>query len=87
MATLTHKVHKVIAEVGTSGRNCKRLTLTSWNDNAPKIDIRTWVKDGKKITPGKGITFSVDEAKILAKALSAYIAQCEEERNATIHEN
>ena len=77
MATFTHNTKKVIVELGTSGKNVKRLTLTSWNDNPAKLDLRTWVKDGKKLTPGKGITLSNDEAVTLARALAAYLAQNE----------
>ncbi len=41
----------------------KELNLVSWNDAAPKYDLRDWSPDHEKM--GKGITLSADEVKAL----------------------
>ena len=45
----------------------KELNLVSWNDRAPKYDIRDWNPDHGKM--GKGITLSIDEAVALRDML------------------
>ena len=37
----------------------KELNLVSWNDKAPKYDIREWSPDRTKM--GKGVTLSKEE--------------------------
>jgi hypothetical protein len=46
----------------------KELNLVSWNDRAPKYDIRDWDPDHGKM--GKGITLSIDEAVDLRDMLN-----------------
>ncbi len=46
----------------------KELNLVSWNDRAPKYDIRDWDPDHGKM--GKGITLSIDEAVALRDMLN-----------------
>lgn len=45
----------------------KELNLISWNDRAPKFDIRSWSPDHQKM--GKGLTFSNDELKKIHELL------------------
>ena len=45
----------------------KEVNLISWNDAPAKIDIRNWKPDG---TPGKGISLTPEEAKIVAEAIN-----------------
>ncbi len=56
--------------LGMLGRNksgwMKVLTLTSWNGNPAKLDIRDWNEDYTRC--GKGVTFTDEEARVL-KAL------------------
>lgn len=47
----------------------KEVNLVSWNGNTPKIDIREWSQDRKRVS--KGITLNDAEADELLKALSA----------------
>ncbi|GAA0351418.1 YdbC family protein [Alkalibacterium iburiense] len=47
----------------------KELNLVSWNNQAPKFDIRDWSPDHKKM--GKGVTFSNDEMLTLKKTLES----------------
>ena len=55
----------------TKTGGCKRLCLVSWNNNAPKYDIRMWYPaDDGDLKPGKGISLTEDEARKLAADLS-----------------
>ena len=64
---VTFQIEKTLAEIGEGG---KRLTLTSWNGNPAKPDLRKWKDDG---TPGRGMTLTNDEARELLDALTAYL--------------
>lgn len=62
---------------GTLSENEKgyalKLTLTSWNDMAPKVDLRTW--NG---TQGyKGVTMTRDELIVLKDAIDVALADKE----------
>lgn len=46
----------------------KELNLISWNDRAPKYDIREWSPDHSKM--GKGVTISPDEMILLRDLLA-----------------
>lgn len=59
-------VIKDIGTISTDGNYTKSVKLISFNDAAPKIDIRTWC--GTKML--KGITLTRDEAKRLAEILN-----------------
>jgi len=45
----------------------KELNLVSWSGRAPKLDVRDWAPDRKKM--GKGITLTKEEAAALAELL------------------
>ena len=45
----------------------KELNSVSWNGRPPKLDIREWSPDHKKM--GKGITLTESEAAALAELL------------------
>ena len=57
-----------IVSEGKNGWN-KELNLIKWNDRDPVYDIRVWSPDHEK--PGKGTTFTVEEAKALRDMLNA----------------
>lgn len=46
----------------------KEINLVSWNERAPKLDIREWNHEEGKM--GKGVTLTEEEGQLLAKALS-----------------
>ncbi|MCI6157315.1 MAG: PC4/YdbC family ssDNA-binding protein [Peptoniphilaceae bacterium] len=46
----------------------KELNLVSWNENAPKYDLRSWNPDHTRMS--KGITFTKEEAEVLLSLLS-----------------
>lgn len=45
----------------------KEINLISWNNAAPKYDIRDWAPDHEKM--GKGITLTYDELMVLKAIL------------------
>lgn len=57
-----------IATLSTSAKGwTKELNLVSWNDAAPKYDLRDWSPDHTKM--GKGLTMNAEEVKALREAL------------------
>ena len=51
----------------------KELNLVSWNNGAPKYDIRQWSPDHSKM--GKGISLSREEAEKLKRLLEEWLPQ------------
>ena len=69
--SVKHEVKEELCVLSTTKTGgCKRLCLVSWNDNAPKYDIRMWYpgEDGD-LNPGKGISLSDEETKELFESL------------------
>lgn len=56
----------IISETNTGWK--KELNLISWNDRAPKFDLRDWSLDHQKM--GKGITLTNEELKLLKELLN-----------------
>jgi hypothetical protein len=55
-----------------SGRGWrKELNVVAWNEREPKLDIRDWNEDHKRM--GKGVTFTRDEAIKLYELLGSYL--------------
>lgn len=56
--------YEIKEELGTLSENAKgwtkELNLISWNDAAPKYDIRDWAPEHEKM--GKGVTLTKEEA-------------------------
>lgn len=67
--------YKIIKEIGILSESAKgwtkELNLVSWNDGAPKYDLRDWDPDHEKM--GKGVTFTEDELRRLKKLLETEI--------------
>lgn len=62
-------VHEILGVLKERADGWKyEVTLTSWNGQTPKIDIRCWDPDHERMT--RGITMFEDEAKKLAQILS-----------------
>lgn len=70
---ITFQTERTLAEISSTGSSAKRLTLTSWNGNPAKLDLRIWRTDETNPKPGKGITLTDAEAKTLADALNDYL--------------
>ena len=60
MAEIKYEVVERSGVLTESGRGWrKELNLISWNERAPKYDLREWSPDGEKM--GKGITLSKED--------------------------
>ncbi|MEI7542836.1 MAG: PC4/YdbC family ssDNA-binding protein [bacterium] len=63
--------YEIVKKLGTIGQEskgwAKEINLISWNDRKPKLDIRQWTTDGKKM--GKGISLNKEELTGLKKFL------------------
>ncbi len=63
--------YEIKEEIGVLSENAKgwrkELNLISWNDAAPKYDLRDWAPDHEKM--GKGVTLTAAEVKELKKLL------------------
>jgi hypothetical protein len=69
MAEIKFEITEKIGVLSTSARGwAKELNLVSWNDRAPKYDIRDWSPDGA--TMGKGVTLSKEELIALKDLLN-----------------
>ncbi|MEG0157537.1 MAG: PC4/YdbC family ssDNA-binding protein [Anaerovoracaceae bacterium] len=69
MAEIKYEIKEQIAVLSQSSKGwTKELNLISWNDRAPKYDIREWAPDHEKM--GKGVTLSTEDMVELKKALA-----------------
>ena len=68
MADIKFDIKEEIGVLSESAKGWKKeLNLISWNDAAPKYDIRDWSPNHEKM--GKGITLTVEEAEKLKELL------------------
>ena len=74
MSDIKYEIQK---EIGTLSENAKgwkkELNLISWNDAAPKYDIRDWAPDHEKM--GKGVTLTKEEAAALFELLKVVLSK------------
>ena len=69
MAELKYEIVKECGVLSQSPTGwTKELNLISWNDRAPKYDIRDWAPERTKM--GKGVTVSADEVILLRDLLN-----------------
>jgi len=69
MAEIKSEIKGTIGVLSESAKGwSKELNLVSWNDAAPKYDIREWSPDHSKM--GKGITLTAEELKKLRDLLN-----------------
>lgn len=60
MADIKFEIKETIGMISESSKGWKKeLNLISWNDKAPKYDLREWSPDHEKM--GKGVTLSKEE--------------------------
>ena len=72
MADIKYEITAEIGVIAESTRGwTKELNLVSWNNGAPKLDIRDWAPEHEKM--GKGITLTKDEAEKLYDLLGDYL--------------
>ena len=68
MADIKFEIKKEIAVLSENAKGWrKELNLVSWNDGAPKYDIREWAPDHERM--GKGVTLNEEEFMSLKEAL------------------
>ena len=69
--------YEIKEELGTLSENAKgwtkELNLISWNDAAPKYDIRDWAPEHEKM--GKGVTLTKEEAAALFELLKEVLSK------------
>ena len=68
MAQIQVEIHEEIGNLSESQCWKKQLTYTSWNNHAPKFDIRSWNEDHSSMT--KGITLNKEELMKLKEILN-----------------
>lgn len=64
--------YNIIKEIGVLSENSKgwrkEINLISWNEAAPKYDIRDWSPEHEKM--GKGVTLTEEEIETLKNILN-----------------
>lgn len=68
MAQIQVEIHEEIGNLSESKGWKKQLTYTSWNNHAPKFDIRSWNEGHSSMT--KGITLNKEELMKLKEILN-----------------
>ena len=64
------EIVKAIGVLSESAKGwTKELNLVSWNDGAPKYDLRDWSPDHSRM--GKGLTMTADEVVALRDLLNS----------------
>ena len=72
MAEIKYEIKDELGIISESAKGwTKELNLVSWNDAAPKYDIRDWSPNHEKL--GKGITLSADEIHALFELLKKIV--------------
>lgn len=72
---IEYRTERILTELSSTGSSAKRLTVTSWNGNPAKLDLRIWRTDDAEPKPGKGITLTDAEAQTLLDALNGYFTR------------
>ena len=69
MAEIKFEITKELGVISENAKGwTKELNLVSWNDNAPKYDIREWSPDHTRMS--KGITLSEEELQALVAIMT-----------------
>ena len=70
MAEFKYEITEKVGVLSQSPTGWSRqVNMVSWNDRAPKFDIRDWSPDESKM--GKGISLTLEEVKILKDLLDS----------------
>lgn len=69
MADINYEIIEELGVLSESAKGWKKeLNLISWNDAAPKYDLREWAPNREKM--GKGVTLTGDEVQELCRILA-----------------
>lgn len=72
MADITFEIKEKLGALSDGRRGwTKEINLVSWNNAAPKLDIREWTDEHDKM--GKGVTLTKEEARKLYEILDEYL--------------
>ncbi len=72
MADIKFEIKEELGVLSESAKGwTKELNLISWNEGAPKYDLRDWSPDHEKM--GKGVTLTADEIQELYKLLAKIV--------------
>lgn len=72
MSDIKYEIKEELGTISESSKGwTKELNLISWNNAAPKYDIRDWAPDHEKM--GKGITLTKEELQELYKIIGKII--------------
>lgn len=70
MAEFKYEIVKELGVISEGARGWTReLNLVSWNDNAPKYDIRDWAPGHEKMS--KGISLTEEEMESLIELFNS----------------
>ncbi|QNU65372.1 hypothetical protein EHE19_010510 [Ruminiclostridium herbifermentans] len=70
MPDIKYEINKRIGVLSENAKGwVKEINLVSWNDRAPKYDIREWSPEHDKM--GKGVTLSREELLELKNILNS----------------
>ena len=70
MAEFKYEIVKELGVISEGARGWNReLNLVSWNDKAPKYDIRDWAPEHERM--GKGISLTEEEMNSLIELFNA----------------
>ncbi len=74
MAEFKYEIKEELGVVSETGKGWSReLNLISWNDGAPKYDIRDWAPDHEKM--GKGISLTKAELENLYEIIGEVLGK------------
>lgn len=74
MSDIKFEIKEELGVLSESAKGWKKeLNLISWNEAAPKYDIRDWAPNHEKM--GKGVTLTAEEAAALHKILDKIVEQ------------
>lgn len=74
MAEFKYEIKEELGVVSETGKGWTReLNLISWNDGAPKYDIRDWAPDHVKM--GKGMSLTKEELENLYELIGEVLGK------------
>ncbi|MBB5337520.1 YdbC family protein [Pectinatus brassicae] len=69
MADINYEIVETVAVLSENNKGWKKeLNVISWNNRAPKYDLRDWAPEHEKM--GKGVTLSKEELIQLKEILN-----------------
>lgn len=74
MSEIKFEIQEELGKLSESAKGwTKEVNLISWNNAAPKYDIRDWASNHEKT--GKGITLTAEEVEALYRILAKIVEE------------